>query len=128
MNKLLKTTLLLAVLFVGTFALPVLVGDAVYAQNPIQVACDESESASALCEDTEGNSVTGVVGIVVNVLLFVVGLVSGLMLIIGGLRYITSNGDSGALTSAKNTILYSIVGLVVALVAYAVVRWVFRLF
>ena len=46
------------------------------------------------------------------------------MLIIGGIRYVVSGGDSGAVTSAKNTILYAIVGIVVAILAYALVNFV----
>lgn len=66
----------------------------------------------------------GIFKIVVNVLLFVIGAVSVVMLIFGGIRYTISGGDSGAVTSAKNTILYAIIGLVVAFLAFAIVNWV----
>lgn len=61
---------------------------------------------------------------ITNVLLFLIGAVSVIMLIIGGIRYTISNGDQGAVTSAKNTIMYAIIGLVVALLAYAIVQFV----
>ena len=61
---------------------------------------------------------------VVNVLLFVIGAVSVIMLIVGGIRYTVSGGDSGAVTSAKNTIMYAIIGLVIAFLAFAIVNWV----
>ena len=61
---------------------------------------------------------------IVNVLLFLIGAISVIMLIYGGIRYTTSGGDSGAVTSAKNTIMYAIIGLVVAFLAFAVVNWV----
>lgn len=61
---------------------------------------------------------------ITNVLLFIVGAVSVVMLIIGGIKYTVSQGDSAAITSAKNTILYAIVGIVVALLAYAAVSFV----
>jgi len=61
---------------------------------------------------------------VVNVLLFVIGAISVIMLIYGGIRYTTSAGDSGAVTSAKNTIMYAIIGLIIAFLAFAVVNWV----
>jgi len=61
---------------------------------------------------------------IVNVLLFIIGAISVIMLIIGGIRYTISNGDSGAVTSAKNTILYAIVGLIIAFLAFAIVNWV----
>lgn len=61
---------------------------------------------------------------IVNVLLFIIGAISVIMLIIGGIRYTVSGGDSSAVTAAKNTILYAIVGLVVAFLAFAIVNWV----
>ncbi len=72
--------------------------------------------------DLTGNG--GVFQTVTNVLLFIIGAVSVIMLIIGGIRYTTSGGNSSSVESAKNTILYAIVGLVVAILAYAVVQWV----
>jgi hypothetical protein len=61
---------------------------------------------------------------IVNVLLFVIGAISVIMLIIGGIRYTISAGDSGNVTAAKNTIMYAIIGLVVAFLAFAIVNWV----
>jgi hypothetical protein len=61
---------------------------------------------------------------VINVLLFIIGVVSVIMIIIGGIRYTISNGDSSQVTSAKNTILYAVIGLILALLAYAIVNFV----
>lgn len=61
---------------------------------------------------------------IVNVLLFIIGAISVIMLIIGGIRYTLSGGDSGNVTAAKNTILYAIVGLIIAFLAFAIVNWV----
>jgi hypothetical protein len=66
----------------------------------------------------------GVVSTITNVLLFIVGALSVIMLIIGGLRYAISGGNSSSVTAAKNTILYAIVGLVIAFLAYAIINWV----
>lgn len=63
---------------------------------------------------------------VVNILLFIIGAVAVVMIIIGGIRYTTSNGDQAQVTSAKNTILYAVVGLVVAAAAYAIVGFVIK--
>lgn len=69
-------------------------------------------------------SLVNVFSTVVNILLFLVGAVAVIMLVIGGLRYVTSNGDQNAVTGAKNTILYAIIGIVVAFLAYAAVGFV----
>lgn len=65
---------------------------------------------------------------IVNLLLFVLGLIAVIMIILGGFRYVTSNGDSGATKTAKDTILYAVVGLVVAILAFAIVNFVINTF
>ncbi len=60
----------------------------------------------------------------VNFMLYLVGVISVIMLIFGGFRYVISGGQKEAVTSAKNTILYAVVGLLVALFAYAIIRFV----
>lgn len=67
---------------------------------------------------------TGIFRSITNVLLFLVGAISVIMIIIGGLRYVVSGGESSAVGAAKNTILYAIVGLVVSMLAYAVIAFV----
>lgn len=79
-------------------------------------------------EDGCDQSKTPIFRIITNVLLFIIGAVSVIMLIIGGIRYTVSQGDSSAVTSAKNTILYSIIGLIVAILAYAAINFVITSF
>lgn len=71
---------------------------------------------------------TGVFQTITNVLLFILGAISVIMIIIGGLRYVISGGNATAVTAAKNTILYAIVGVVVALLSYAVINFVLNSF
>jgi hypothetical protein len=66
--------------------------------------------------------------IIVNILLYILGAIAVVMIVIGGIKYTTSNGDSSAITSAKNAILYSVIGLVVAIMAYAIVNFVVSAF
>jgi len=61
---------------------------------------------------------------IVNLFSVLVGSVSVIMIIIGGFRYIISGGDSAGVTSAKNTILYAIVGLVIVLFSQVIIRFV----
>ena len=61
---------------------------------------------------------------VVNILLFIIGAVSVVMLIYGGIRYTTSAGNAASVTAAKNTIMYAIIGLIIAFLAFAIVNWV----
>ena len=61
---------------------------------------------------------------ITNTVLLIVGLISVIMLVYGGLRYILSGGDSKKVTDAKNTILYAIIGLIISMLAYAIVHFV----
>lgn len=82
-------------------------------------SCDPATTKAAA-----EKSVNDIIATVINILSLVVGVVSVIMIIVGGLKYITSGGDSTAVSSAKNTILYAIVGLVVVVLAQVIVRFV----
>ena len=103
---------------------------AVLAQGPVD--CENAEGGIAggvECIGDADNNATlfgegSIFNTVTNTLLFLVGVISVIMLIIGGIKYIISGGDQNAVTSAKNTILYAIIGIVVAFLAFAAVRFV----
>lgn len=63
-------------------------------------------------------------GSIVDIMLYLIGAIAVVMIIIGGLRYVISGGNATSVTAAKNTILYAIVGIVVALLAYAIIDFV----
>ncbi|MCA9325064.1 hypothetical protein KDA23_03300 [Candidatus Saccharibacteria bacterium] len=84
----------------------------------------QGDAASLFGEGGQG----GIFRTITNVMLFLIGAISVIMLIIGGIRYVVSGGDSTAVQNAKNTILYAIVGVVVAILAYAVVNFVITSF
>jgi hypothetical protein len=66
--------------------------------------------------------------VITNTLILGVGIVAVLMLIIGGFRYVFSQGNEKAVTGAKDTIVYAIIGIIVALVAFAAVNFVLSQF
>lgn len=67
---------------------------------------------------------TGVFKQVTNTILYIVGIIAVVMLIIGGIKYVISGGDAKKVTDAKNTVLYAIIGLVIAFLAFAIVNFV----
>ncbi|HSX53065.1 MAG TPA: hypothetical protein VLF90_01720 [Patescibacteria group bacterium] len=73
-----------------------------------------------------GTSVTSLMRSVVNILSLVIGVVAVIMIMIGGFKYITSGGEAASVTSAKNTILYALVGLVIVALAQAIVHFVIQ--
>ncbi|TWP14789.1 hypothetical protein EUA69_00800 [TM7 phylum sp. oral taxon 352] len=82
---------------------------------------------TATTSEMKGKSIDGDKGLiktVVNVLLWAVGILSVIMIIFSGLRYITSAGDASKTKSAQSTLTYSVVGLIVAIMAYAIVNMV----
>lgn len=81
-----------------------------------------------ICSSADGRSVPGTLQQVTDVLIFIIGAVAVIMVIVGGIRYTTSSGDQSALQGAKNTIMYSLIGVVVAIMAYALVRFIFATF
>ena len=56
----------------------------------------------------------------IDVFLYVIGALSIIMIIYGGFKYITSSGEASAVTSAKNTIMYALIGLIVAVMAFTI--------
>ena len=69
------------------------------------------------------DQINRIVHTIINLLSALVGIVAVIMIIIGGFRYITSGGNDASVTSAKNTILYAIIGLVVVALAQVIVRF-----
>lgn len=72
---------------------------------------------------TEG-TINNTLRYAINGFSMVVGVIAVIMIIVGGLKYITSSGDSSNVNSAKNTILYAIIGLVVVALAQVILRFV----
>lgn len=85
------------------------------------------DPASGQCEST-GTGATEKVNSTIakglNLFSAVVGIIAVVMIIVGGIQYITSGGDSGNVTKAKNTILYAVIGLVVVALAQIIVQFV----
>ena len=109
-------------------AVPMLaLGVAGVMQAPTSAALTIAEGATAAHDSQTPSSLDGPGGVfstIANVLLYIIAAISVIMLIIGGVRYTISQGDSSAVTSAKNTILYAVIGLIVAVLAYAIVNFV----
>lgn len=82
--------------------------------------------SSEICTSATKDNATSMVKNILNVLFVVIGILAVIMIVVGGFRYVISAGNSAQVTAAKNTILYAVVGLVVALLAYAIVNFVIK--
>ena len=105
---------------IGTLLVPVSVGAVTGIYQP---CADAVNKDTAVCQ-SQGDSANTLILTIVNTLLFVVGIASVIVIIIGGVMYTTSAGDASSVSKAKNTILYAIIGVVVAFLAFAIVNWV----
>jgi len=98
------------------------------------VPCEPTGKPSSLvgavvdCVDANSGSNAGSAGDMVKtisgILIWAVGLIAVIMIIIGGIKIVTSAGDAGKVKSGRSTIMYAVIGLVLALLAYAIVDFV----
>lgn len=125
MTKTLKRMTMALVLAFALF-MPVLSVSTVGAVDIAKGVCDGSGfDESANCEAGSADAdVTGFATKVVNWFSWIVGIVSVIMIIVGGFKYITSGGASDKVTSAKNTIVYAVIGLIIVALAQFIVRFV----
>ena len=85
--------------------------------------CNGNDQTS-VCKAKNSDDAGTLIQNIINILLFIVGAASVIMIIVGGIRYTLTAGDSSQIKSAKDTVLYAIIGLVVSLLAYAIVNFV----
>ncbi len=77
------------------------------------------------CQNSQATEkLNSLIRTIINLLSLVVGIVAVIMIIVGGLRYITSGGSDTGVTGAKNTILYAVIGLIIVALAQLLVRFV----
>ena len=103
-----------------------------YAQVARAVDCNPASSTiadGAKCAAPNGAAdnlfvAGGIFQQISNTLIFLVGAIAVIMLIIGGLRYVTSNGEAASIKGAKDTITYAIIGIIVAILSFALVSFV----
>ena len=113
--------------FAGLLLVPVLALGVSAVAGSVDVSAQILNGLNSVNTGNGPTNLTGDGGVfptIVNVLLFIIGAVSVIMLIYGGIRYTTSGGNANSVTAAKNTIMYAIIGLVIAIFAFAIVNFV----
>jgi phosphotransferase system glucose/maltose/N-acetylglucosamine-specific IIC component len=125
MKKIKNIILILGILMgLGMTFMPVGVGAATDVFKP----CTEELKDTAVCSGKDDDDFGDFLKLLVNNLLFILGSIAVLVVIYGGITYSMSAGDPALVTKAKNTIIYAVVGLIVAISAYAVVNFVIKQF
>ncbi len=94
-------------------------------RDDVCAGLDAAVGTAGTCgASTGGQTVEGTVAQVIRIFSYVVGVISVIMVIVGGFQYVTSGGDSGKVTTAKNTIMYALIGVVIVVLAQVMVRFV----
>ncbi len=94
------------------------------AELSFPVGGQASKNACAFSGSSPENKINQLIATIINLFSVLVGVIAVVMIIVGGFRYITSGGDSGNVSTAKNTILYAIVGLVIVALSQFIVKFV----
>jgi hypothetical protein len=130
MFKKIKRNLLVAVTLL-TMAAPVMAPAAVFADNNATFGglCGgtnlQTTTTTQDCTKTgQNDNLNKLLTNAVNIFSIIVGVVAVIMIIVGGLRYITSGGDSTKVSGAKNTLIYAIIGLIIVALAQLIVHFV----
>ena len=91
---------------------------------------DEAQNGAKLVDGGGGSNqnLPDIITTIINVMLFIAAALAVIMIIYGGIRYITAHGDEKQVKVAKDTIVYSVVGLIIAIIAYALVTFIFNRF
>lgn len=120
------TLLSMATLFAAPLAVPAIASAAPSIGDCVAQGTSLTATSGTCQDNTSGGteSVNKLITNVINIFSVVVGIIAVIMIIFGGFRYITSGGDSNNISSAKNTIIYAIIGLVIVVFAQFIVQFV----
>ncbi len=119
--KVLAAVMCLAMVFtaVSPVSLPVYAD----AKDEVKKGADMTNSGGSAKQD-----LPDIITTIINVMLFIAAALAVIMIIYGGIRYITAHGDEKQVKVAKDTIVYSVAGLIIAILAYALVTFIFDRF
>ncbi len=123
-----KLKLMIVAVMVASFGLAGAMAEPSYAKAycPDGTEAESLEGCDSLDGGGNGRNLMETLNTIINVVIGLIGFAAVVMIIVGGLNYTTSNGDAQKVKKAKDTILYGIIGLVVALLAYAIVNFVLK--
>lgn len=125
-----KSLILILIVLVAGLALSV--GLSVYETNIVSaqanLACDglspTTAGGSCAAKNATEPNVGNTLSTVINLMSAVAGIISVIMIIIAGVKFMTSQGDAGKVASARSTVIYAVIGLVIVVVSQGFVFFV----
>ncbi len=131
-RKIQLTTIALIMFFGSMFAISLFPSMASAADETAKKAvCAGAGVSSASgdgCENPDSTSVDGIIQTGLNLFSAIIGIIAIVMVMIGGVKYMTSQGESGKINEAKNSVMYALIGLVIVALAQIIVRFVLTQF
>lgn len=120
-SKLIKSTLCAFFCILGLSSL-------LYCPSYAEGVCDstapaEVKAAAGCNGNNNEDALRNVITNILNSIIGVTGLVAAIFVVVGGINYMTSNGDAGKVEKAKKTILYACIGIAICALAFAIVNW-----
>ena len=121
----LKFSKIITIILAMVFGLSGLIAQTTFATgDPCATLPSDSPAYEAAgCNGSDDDLPIVITGIV-NAVIAVCGLVAVVFVVVGGINYMTSNGDSGKIEKAKKTILYALIGIAITVLAFAIVNFV----
>ncbi len=110
-------------LSVNTYALDI-AAPSLVAATPIKDGIDKSKTTTGMGNQGSDADVNNVIQTIITILIWLVGVLAVIMIIYGGILYTTSGGDPAKIKKGKDTIVYGIVGLIIAILAFVIVNFV----
>lgn len=101
-------------------------GQPAYAATTTKQEVCEAVGSGTDCTDNGGGNLTNILSMIINILSVMVGITAVIMIIVAGFKYITSGGDTSKVTSAKNALIYAIIGLIIVGFAQFMVHFVLK--
>lgn len=125
MKKIITKLILLSAITAGL----VVASQPVYATQILSGFCNGgAASSSTVCKDNQStptkNPIITLIGDVISVVSFIIGVAAIFVIIISGIRFVMSNGNSNTISQVRSSLLYAVIGLVVAALAESLVAFV----
>ncbi|CAN5657945.1 hypothetical protein BH23PAT2_BH23PAT2_06020 [soil metagenome] len=120
------------ILFVATLFFPFSSISVEAQENVLNPLCTRTGNTGAVCEensrtlneDESSGNVLDVASTVLDIFSYVIGVAAVVVLFISGVKFATSAGDPAKISNARNTIIYALIGIVVAVLAQSIVLFV----
>ena len=122
MRKIVAAVMVFSAIFLGSMMAVPAMADNAATKEACSSGLDEAQKAALGCE--ESGQVPNVVQGLLNGVITLVGIIAVIMIVVAGQRYTTSSGDPAQIKQARDMMIYSLVGLIIAMLAFAIVNFV----